>query len=260
MTDFSDRTSSPRELLRATRELTQQVRAAQRGTWFPLLLLGTLVFASIPLLRFGPLTVGCRGVIQRPAAALTCAPNGIPCHQLVGGAAGGVCAGYPTLLFVYWPIVLVLAYAAIAAFYLRRSRARGVGTAIGRYAVIGAAIAVLVTAAALWEVHEPQLVRGSSLPGRLASASFGIGLGLLVLAWVERNRILLVFTAIYVAVVLVPVTFGWSLGDSSRWVLVPRVVVAGAVLVLGAVGFAIAELVRLRGATAMVVGAKPGGA
>ena len=38
-----------------------------------------------------------------------------------------VCTVYPALL-VYWPTALVLAYAAIAAFYIRRSQARGVGT------------------------------------------------------------------------------------------------------------------------------------
>ena len=255
MTDFMGWAGSPRELLNATRELSRQVRAAQRGTWFPLLILGALVFASIPLVRFGPLTVGCRGPIQNPAA-LTCTPNGTPCHQ-AGGAAIRVCAGYPTLLFVYWPVVLVLAYAAIAAFYIHRSRARGVGTVIGRYAVIGATIALLVTAAALWEVHEPQLLRGSTLPGRLASAYFGIGLALLALAWVERNRVLLVFTAIYLVVVLVPVTFGWSAGDVSRWVLVPRVVIAGTVLLLGAAGFAVAELFRRH---VLAAGTNPGGA
>jgi hypothetical protein len=245
MTEFPVQAGSPRELLRATRELTRRVRSAQRGTWFPLLLLGGLVFASIPLVRFGPLTVDCRGLIQHPTA-LTCTPNGTTCHQGAGGGLTRACSGYPTLLFIYWPVALLLAYAAIAAFYSHRSRTRGVGTAIGRYAVAGVVIALLVTAAALWQLNEPQVLRGSVLPDRLASAYFGIGLGLLVLAWVERNPALLAFTAVYLAVVLVPVTFGWSPGDVSRWVLVPRIVIAGTMLLLGAIGFGIAALARRR--------------
>ena len=45
--------------------------------------------------------------------------------------------------------------------------------------------------------------------------------------------------------------------DSPGGVLVPRVVIAGAVLLLGAAGFAVAELTRRH---ALAAGTNPGGA
>ena len=58
---------------------------------------------------------------------------------------------------MYWPIALVLAYAAIAACYLHRSRARGVGTRTRPHVTAGIIIAVLVTCASLWAAHHPPI-------------------------------------------------------------------------------------------------------
>ena len=43
--------ADPRRLLASTRELAQRVHRAQRATWFPLLVLAAVTFASIPVLR-----------------------------------------------------------------------------------------------------------------------------------------------------------------------------------------------------------------
>src|SRR5215471_421310 len=94
----------PRQLLSGTRELTRQVRRTQRATWFPLLVLAVVTLAAIPF-RYSPHRLG------------TCAATGLL----------RVCTVYPDALLVYWPAALVLAYAAIAGFYIRRSQARGVG-------------------------------------------------------------------------------------------------------------------------------------
>ncbi len=45
---------SPRELLLGTRELTRRVRRAQRGAWFPLVLLGLVAAGAAPFYRVGP--------------------------------------------------------------------------------------------------------------------------------------------------------------------------------------------------------------
>jgi hypothetical protein len=50
----------PHELLSATRRLTRQVRRAQRGTWFPLLLFAVLTLASIPIIRYNRHLADCR--------------------------------------------------------------------------------------------------------------------------------------------------------------------------------------------------------
>jgi len=61
-----------------------------------------------------------------------------------------------------------------------------------------------------------------------------IGLALLVLARVERNRALLVFGLVY----LVIVGFGWILLPLTLWLFL---VTTAAVLLLGSIGFALAE-------------------
>jgi hypothetical protein len=142
---------------------------------------------------------------------------------------------------VYWPAALVLAYVTIAAFYIRRSWARGVGTRVRPYAIAGIVIAVALTGVALWEVRNPP-VYPLGLNGwayHLASPGAAIGLALLVLAWAERNRALLLLTLAYLAAVLVPITFGWVQPDPP-WYFYPAVF-QGSVLLLGGLGFALAQ-------------------
>jgi hypothetical protein len=205
----------PRRLLSGARELTQRVRREQRATWFPLLVFAVLTFASIPIRRYSG-------------------------HHLDCLAVPRVCKVYSDAEFVYWPIALVLAYVAIAAFYIRRSVARGVGTRVRPYAIAGIIIAVGLTGAALWELHNPPVAPGPvGLSIRLASPGAAIGLALLVLAWAERNRALLLLTLAYLVVVLVPVTFG-PLQPHAPWYLYPAVF-PGCVLLLGGIGFALAQ-------------------
>jgi hypothetical protein len=209
----------PRELLSDTRRLTRQVRRAQRGTWFPLLLFGVLTLASIPIIRYNRHPMDCR--VIRPAAE--------------------VCIAFSPWSYVYWPVALVLAYAAIAAFYTHRARERGVGARVRPYVITGIIIAVVATGTSLWLVTHPGAVGyplaapspGGRLLSRLASADGAIGLALLVLAWVERNRALLLFGLVY----LVIVGFGWILMPPSPWLFL---VVTAAVLLLGSAGFALA--------------------
>jgi len=192
----------PQRLLSSTRELTQRVRRDQRATWFPLLVFAVLTFASIPVRRYSG-------------------------HHLDCAAVPRVCTVYSDAEFVYWPVALVLAYVAIAGFYIRRSRARGVGTRVRPYTIAGIIIAVVLTGVALWEVRNPPVhpVGLSGLAYQLARPAGAIGLALLTLA--------------YLAAVLVPITFG-PLQPGAPWYLYPAVV-QGSVLLLGGIGFALAQ-------------------
>ena len=215
----------PRRLLLDTRELAQRARAAQRATWFPLLVLAAVTFAATPVYRYGDYQLTC---VTGPDA----------------GAPVRACFVYSNAQFVYWPIALVLAYAAIAAFYIRRSRARGIETRVRPYAVAGVLIAIALTGASLWEAHNPAAGPANGLTGlglRLASPASAIGLALLVLAWAERNRALLVLTAAYLVVVLARVSFGWAMAPLSHWYFVPRLVIDGGLLLAGGIGFALAQ-------------------
>jgi hypothetical protein len=79
----------------------------------------------------------------------------------------------------------------------------------------------------------------NGLPYRLASPGAAIGLALLVLAWAERNRALLLLTLAYLVAVLAPITFG-GVQHHPVWYSYP-VVFQGSVLLLGGIGFALAQ-------------------
>jgi hypothetical protein len=137
----------PHRLLSSTHELAQRVRREQRATWFPLLVLAAVTFAAIPVLRYSGRHLG-------PCAAT--------------GPGMQVCTVYPNAQFVYWPIALVLAYVVIAAFYIRRSRARGIETRVRPYAIAGIILAVALlpitfrTPIPSWNLM-PQLVTGGTV-------------------------------------------------------------------------------------------------
>jgi hypothetical protein len=216
---------NPRELLTAVRDLTRQVRIAQRGTWFPLLVFAAITLAAIPVYRYAPRHLG-------------------PCRS--GPQGTSVCTAVIPSVLVYWPIALVLAYAAIAGFYVRQSRRLGVGTRIRPYVVVGVVLAVLLATASLWRAFHPLIPSSSTqihvAPPALAfdglvTPTAAIGLALLVLAWVERNRALLAYGLVYLLViVLVPASR--VIHSSSPWYL-PQLLIPAAVLLLGSAGFAL---------------------
>jgi len=200
--------------------LARRVRSEQRATWFPLLVFAAVTFAAIPFDRYGHRVLTCR-----PVPTI--------------GPAARVCSGYSNAAFVYWPIALVLAYVAIAVFSLHLARERGVGTRVLPYVIVGIVIAIVVTAASVWAAHSPPLPPHPWY--RFAGPAAGIGLGLLVLAWVDRSVTLLAIAAGYLAIVVVPINFGWVAHHPSRWAFLPHLVISGGILLLAGIGFALAQ-------------------
>ena len=222
MTSGTVFSGDPRQRLAGMLELTRQVRRTQRATWFPLLVLAVVTFAAIAF-RYSP---------HRLA---TCAAT----------ATVRVCTAYPPALLVYWPVTLVLAYVVIAAFYIRRSQARGVGTRVRPYVVAGIILALAMTGSLVWTLYHP-LAFTLAGPGlfsagpALHSYSFAIGLALVVLAWAERNEALLALALGYLAVVLVTATVGSVSGHG--WLGFPvQLVIPGSMLLLGGIGFLLAQ-------------------
>ncbi len=229
--DSAPQVDDPRELLTSVRDLTRQVRNAQRGTWFPLLLFALISFGAIPVTQHGGHRLG--GCVAHPGPA---------------GQAGRVCGAYSQAVLLYWSIALVLAYAAIAGFYVYQSRRRGVGTRIRPYVLIGAIIAVLATAASLWNAYHPIGVgtpgtRLSQVTNQLRSPAAAIGLALLVLAWVEGNRALAWFSLGYLIVVGIPATDfpGVDVHHLTLGTPVPRQLTIAGVLLLGCLAFAVSR-------------------
>jgi hypothetical protein len=219
----------PRRLLSDVRALAHRVRLDQRMTWAALLVLGAVTLVAVPFDWFG-MTVHCR-------------PDG--CEFARRG------------MLYYWPPASLLAYGAIALWYLRAARARGLGARVLPYAITGAATTVVFPAA--WLAMSMYLsshpVPDGPMPywllvlDRLVMPWGMIGVTLLVLAWLERNVALLLFTLAYLALVLLVLPLNSGFGP-PQWGIrgqftVPQLIV-GVVLLLGAVGFRAAARRRNR--------------
>jgi hypothetical protein len=230
MTTEGGRTA--REQLSLSRELARRVRREQRAAWVPLLVFGAITYLAIPVTRSGHAAgVVCRG-------------------DAVGGPPGvRVCVAHNSAAFVYWPIALIAAYVLIAFFYLRLSRARGIGTRVRPYVIAGLVLAVAVIAASIWASHRV-LSGGYDLLGwhvqgpelyRVIAPACAIGLALLVLAAVDRSPALAAVAVVYLVIAVGRVDFGWAINQTSRWAFAPHLVIEGAVLLLSSAGFAAAQ-------------------
>jgi hypothetical protein len=209
----------PRRLLSEVRGLARRVRVDQRVTSFALLVLAGVTFLGTPFdwLLF----------VQR------CAGD-------------GTCEFWRRGVLIYWPPALLLTYAAIAVCYVRVARARGLGARVLPYAVTGIVLTVLFTAAwvaaRLYFPENPHRFPGWLLVIDRLIAPWGtIGVALLVLARLERNVGLLVFTLAYLTVALVPIDLGWQWKGQVGTEFLPQQIINGTVLLLGGIGFRLAE-------------------
>src|SRR4051812_48491575 len=122
-TDSVSAGGDPRRLLSDVRSLAHRVRRDQRATWIALLILALVTLAAIPFDYF-LLVAHCRPV-----------------------GDGAACTFDRRGVLFYWPPALLLSYVAIAACYVRIARQRGLGARVLPYAITGAALTVLFTAA-----------------------------------------------------------------------------------------------------------------
>lgn len=227
--------SDPRVELSLSRGLARRVRREQRATWFPLAVFAVVTLLAIPVTRAGhAVGLDCRtlAVAEPPVAR--------------------ACVAHNSAAYVYWPIALIVSYVLIAAFFLFLSRRRGLAARVVPYVVVGVVLAAAVTAASIWEAHTVLTgrydvlgwhVTGSDVP-RLVGPAVAIGLALLVLAAIDRSLALLAVSVTYLVVTLGGVDFGWTMSPPSAWSFAPHLVIAGAILLLAATGFAVAQLRR----------------
>lgn len=240
MSTASRPTDDPRAVLDHTRDLARRVRRAQRTTWVALLVLAVVVLAAVPLYGYARYGFG-------SAHCATSADGGL--H---------VCLPYSPVVLWYWPVALVAAYAVIGAAFVRRARARGVGTRVAPYVVGGIVLALAAAGVSVWDAAHPLSwahVAGTFVPvgspwvpqlNRLVGPTGVIGLGLLVLARVERSRTLVLFALVYLYTVMASVPTGQRAAALSQWVFLPGLLVPGLVLLVGSGLFAVLERGRVR--------------
>ncbi|HLL69195.1 MAG TPA: hypothetical protein VK453_26305 [Micromonosporaceae bacterium] len=224
-TDAASAADDPHRLLADVRTLAHRVRLDQRMTWAALLVLAMVTFAAIPFDWFG---------------------MKVDCHP------DGNCQFARRGMLYYWPPASLLAYGVIAVCYLRAARARGLGARVLPYAITGAVTTFVFPAA--WMAVAAYLsahpVPDHPLPywglvlDRLVMPWGMIGVTLLVLAWLERNVALLLFTLGYLALVLLVLPMNVGFG-SPHWgiraqMAVPQLV-AGFALLVGALAFTAAR-------------------
>jgi hypothetical protein len=227
MAPSSDSAGEARRLLADTRQLTSHVRREQRATSAALLVLGVVVLSAIPFYEYGQHVV-------------------VHC-QATGGER--ICTRYPTLALWYWPVALTVGYCVIAVIYRHRARRRGVDTRVLPYVLGGIGLAAVSTLVTVWALRHPTswsqlggplMDAGSADQARLSRllGSLGmIGLGLLLLAWLERSTALAAFTVGYLVSVVVTTPVGVHPGR----LYVPGILIPGLVLLSGSLGFAYLE-------------------
>lgn len=228
-----DESRSAEDLLGGAQTARRRARLARRACWFPLLLFGLIVMVSTPLYITDPRT---SGAIGYQARWFTYLPR----------PAGGPSLG----LSLYWLIVPLAGYAAVAAFYIWLARHRGVRARVLPFSLVGTAlVAVTVLTSPLGPLP------AAAVPGDLwirgLDPLIGISLGIGILAWLERSLGLATFSCVFFAVALVANLYdvsnqahliGWT--PSLSWEVVPNLWLAGLLLLLGGAGFLLAERIR----------------
>jgi hypothetical protein len=243
--DADDEAEAPGEepdpaLLGDLNQLRRAARARRHGYWFPLVLFGLLICASVPFyLPSGPLS--------GPAARSVSAPG----SPLLGGGIAAVVATSP-YLWVYWLCALLGGLLLTLAWYRHHGRRSGLETSARGYLITAGvllALAFLLPAlTTLPALHWLAVLWPGDLVLRGAFPLLIIAVGLWALVRAERSVSLALITAAYTAAALLANLYnvenllfrlGWSpgLGDYSLAGLAGLLLAALVLLATGAGAF-----------------------
>ncbi len=226
---------TPEQLLGVARTVRRRTRSARHAYWFPLVLFGLLVLASVP---FYIQHIPRSGFYANPNPA---GPAFLRWSYLAGlGIFSGRYADY------YWLAAVLIGLAATAAWYRWRGNRVGLRTPARGYLLTGIVLLVLALGIpALAASTAPRLT--VLMPGDLlVRGTFPlviIGIGLCYLAWAERSIALAVIAAGYFALSLVASLYdienvfyrlGWNI--SPDYSGLPNVVLPALVLLLSGAG------------------------
>ena len=233
------------EALRDTKTWRSRTRAVRHGCWFPLVMFGLLTLAAAPLFWAKDLS-------PCPNGEVTCtfsASGGPLGNPFVHGPLNW---GLGRWISLYWVLAVPLGYFATVSYYRHRARRTGVAGRIWPAVVVGLALLVLMvgSSASRGWLHLPgHPTVGIPIPillfqGRGLDPLLVIGIGVGILARLERSWGLAVFAAMFFALALLANLYdlenqvyrlGWHLPAGAGYL--PNVVVPGLFLLVGGAGF-----------------------
>jgi hypothetical protein len=173
-----------RSLLADVGELTQDARGARRLYWFPLVLFGAATLGSLPL------------YVRKVTAY---ARFGTYSHVVID----------MTPAFTFWFFAAPAIYLMTAVFYRRRALRVGVEPRIRPF--VAAGVPLFILASPLTAIVAVRALSGDLIRSRLIrfvvldlavrglNPSLVIAVSLLVVAWLERSRLLLVIVGCFLA-------------------------------------------------------------
>ncbi|HUL24426.1 MAG TPA: hypothetical protein VLW44_01470 [Streptosporangiaceae bacterium] len=233
----------PGLLLADLARLRRQTRTARHAYWFPLILFGVLTCGAAPLYV--------AAAAPPPASGAYAVRSG---PVLLGGTPFGTSTFY---IGWYWAVALVGGYLLTLVWYRRHAGRVGVRTPARGYLITGVVLTVLALAippltgwlhvlSLVWLPFGDVWIRGTL-------AFLIIAIGLWVLAWAERSRVLAVIALVYTGAALLSSLYnvenvvfrlGWNPGRSAfAWQLtaLPNVLLPAAVLLVAGCGAFLAQ-------------------
>jgi hypothetical protein len=211
------------EWLQRVSALRRRTRRARRGAWLPLLVLGALVLGSAPLYAAPPQPGDGTVTVVR-------LPRYFP--------SGGFVAD-PSALALYWLVGGAVALLISALLYRWRAVRSGVVGPVAGHVLAGLCVLLVLVLVALTFGR----ISATDLGVRGMLPLFAVAASVAALAWLERSWALGAFATALTALVVVANLYDLeNLADRVGFEVdrpVFNVVVVGAVLVLGAAGFAL---------------------
>jgi hypothetical protein len=194
------------ELLGTVERVSKETRRARHGYWFPLLLSGLIILGDLPFSRF---SIGHYG------------------GHYSGFFGFCLCAGsgnHPFGSTLYWLISVPLGFAAVAAYYIVRSRRTGLRGRIWPYVVTGVVLFGLIILTAARVPAPLRFMYRVDIWTRYATIQgfapiLAISVALLALAVLERSKALWLITLSFFGVAILANTYNISnLGQRIHWI------------------------------------------
>jgi hypothetical protein len=201
-------TSSPDAgaLLGAVKRAAKEARRARHGYWFPLLLSGLIILGNLP---FNYWRIGHYGGQFNPLLGF-CLCTGVGNH--------------PFGSTIYWLLSIPLGFAAVAAYYVARSRRTGLKVKIWPYVVTGVAVFGLIILTAARVPAPLRFMYRIDVWTRYATIQgfapiLVISLAFFALAVIERSKAFWLITLAFFGLAILANTYNISnVGQRIHWI------------------------------------------